>query len=267
MIKFSKSKVIMSVAGLLFVFCAISGGLRYSRGINATKEPRPDRLRSQSAYTQIILNSSEVQKKEYPLRGSLSGRSADEVQFLDPQQLKDNTKTVIVVLGDRPLDDTFPTVDMVYRVLKGVELAKKFPGAVLIMSGGATKGPTPEARMMGLIAWSRGVDPLRIILEDKSQTTGENAGNTAGIVGSKNIQQVFIITEKSRLEEAVAIFQKHGEFKNVQGIESDVTRAIIMEQMEQYLKTHDDRVVRGRLHFVRKGITSKSFKYAVFQSE
>ncbi len=247
---------------LLVVLYVILAGLHYRK---VTKEASLARSRSGSPYSQVISNSLSIQNEKYPVRDSLSDGS---VKFLEPQDLKDNTETAIIVLGDRPLDETTPTVDMVYRVLKGVELAKKFPKAILIMSGGATKGPTPEAQMMGWIAWSRGIDPLRILLEDKSQTTGENADFTANIIGSKNIGQVFMVTEPSRLEEALAIFQKHyREFKNIQGIACDVTTALVIEQMEQFLKSHDDRVVRGRLHYVKKGIKSKAFKFAVFQAE
>ncbi len=262
---FTSKKRFLFFASLWVVLCVILVGLHY-RAVR--KETQFAQSRSESPYAKIISNSSSIQNEKYPLRHPLSDGLIGEVKFLEPQELKDNTETAIIVLGDRPLDDTTPTVDMVYRALKGAELAKKFPKAILIMSGGATKGPTPEAQMMGLIAWSRGVDPLRIILEDKSQTTGENAQNTANIFGSKNIRQVFIITEQSRLEEAVVIFQKHDkEFKNIQGVECDVTKPLIIEQMERFLKSHDDRVVRGRLHYVERGIKSKAFNFAVFPEE
>lgn len=257
-----KKILLFGASLLLAVLCVILASL-HNREI--TNEAQLGQSRNESPYAEIISNSSGIQNEKYPLRHPLSAGMIGDVKFLEPQELKDTTDRAIIVLGDRPLDDTTPTVDMVYRVLKGIELAKKFPKAILIMSGGATKGPTPEAEMMGLIAWVRGVDPLRIILEDKSQTTDENAKNTADIVGSKNIRQVFIITEQSRLEEAVATFQKYGkEFKNIQGVKSDVTQSLIIGQMEQFLMTHDDRIVRERLHYVKMGREYKAFKFAVF---
>jgi len=262
---FLSKKMVLLGAGILFVLCVILAGFYYRQ---VTKEAQLAHSGSESPYAKIISNSSGIQNEKYPLRFFLSDGLEGKIKFLGPQELKNNTQTVIVVLGDRPLDDTTPTVDMVYRVLKGVELAEKFPKAIMIMSGGATKGHTPEAQMMGLITWARGVDPLRIILEDKSQTTRENAKNTANIVGSKNIQQIFIITEHSRIKEAVTIFQKFGkEFKNVQGVESDVTRDLIIGQMEQFLMDHDDRVVRGRLHYVKRGLEYKAFKFVVLPAE
>ena len=138
-------------ASLWIVLCVILGNL-YCRAV--VKEDQRARLRIGSPYARIISNSAGIQKEKYPLHHSLSDGSIEKIKFLEPQKLKDNTETLIIVLGDRPLDDTTPTVDMVYRVLKGVELANKFPKAIVIMSGGATKGPTSEAQMMGLIAWS-----------------------------------------------------------------------------------------------------------------
>jgi hypothetical protein len=253
--------MLLCLASLLTVICVILAIYQYCED---AKEDQLAKLRNGSPYARIIANSAGFQDKKYPLRYFLSEQSIGKVKFLGPQELKDNTETAIIVLGDRPLDDTTPTVDMVYRVLKGVELAKKFPKAILIMSGGATKGPTPEAQMMGLISWSRGVNPLRIILEDKSHTTGQNAEYTANIVGSKYIRQVFIVTERSRLKEAVAIFQKHDkEFKNIQGVKSDITRVLIIDQMVRFLMSHDDRIVRERLHYVIKGIKYKAFNFVV----
>ena len=258
----SKRTLIFGVSLLLVALCVILAGL-HNRKIR--KDAQLTQSRSESSYAKIIANSSGIQNEKYPLRHPLINGLIGEVRFLNPQDLKDNTETAIIVLGDRPLDDTTPTVDMVYRVLKGIDLAKKFPKAILIMCGGATKGPTPEAQMMGLIAWVRGVDPLKIMLENKSQTTDENAKNTANIVGSKSIRQVFIITEQSRLEEAVATFQRYGNvFKNIQGVESDVTRSLIIEQMEHFLMTHDDRIVRDRLHYIKIGKEYKAFRFAVF---
>ncbi len=262
---FTLKRLLLLIASALVVLCVILAGFDHYELAN---EARFARLMKGSPYAKIIMSTSGIQIKQYPLQHSLSFGSIGEVKFLEPLELKDGAETAIIVLGDRPLDDKTPTVDMVYRVLKGIELARKFPKAVLIMSGGATQGPTPEAQMMGLIAWSRGVDPLRIVLENKSQTTGENAEFTAHFVGSKNFRQVFIITEESRLQEAIEIFRKHDkEFKNIQGVACDVTSALIIEQMERFLMSHDDRVVRGRLHYVQRGIKYKAFKFAVIPAE
>jgi uncharacterized SAM-binding protein YcdF (DUF218 family) len=254
-------KTLILLAGIVIILDVILLALRY-------RDAQLSPLKNGSLSAKIIWNSSSVQNIKYPLRHSLSDDSIRDIKFLDPQALKENIKIVIIVLGDRPLDETTPTVDMVYRVLKGVKLARKFPNAILIMSGGQTAGPISEARMMGLIAWSRGVDPSRIILEDKSQTTTQNATDTANMIGSRNIQQVFIVTEKSRVAGAIKIFQKFDQvFKNIQGVACDVTSDLTIEQMRQYLMTHENRIVEGRLHYAERGIKSKAFNFAVIPEE
>ncbi len=206
-----------------------------------------------SPYEKIISNAAVIKNIEYPLRYFISGRAIKNIKFLDPGQLKENTKEVIIVLGDRPLDRTTPTVSMVYRVLKGVELSKKFPRAILIMSGGPSTGDIPEAEMMALIAWSRGVNPSRIILEEKSRNTERNAEFTANIIRSKNIGKKYIITDQLNLDRAIGIFKNYFvEFADVQGVDCNVSPKLMAEQMDRYLSVNDDEIVRGRLGNIRK---------------
>ena len=121
------------------------------------------------------------------------------------------------------------------------------------MSGGPTAGDISEAEMMGLIAWSRGVNPSRIVLEDKSRNTEQNAEFTANIVRSKNVGKKFIITDQSRLERAIRIFQNYFmEFKNVRGVDCNVPVGLVIKQMEEYLKVKDNRIVRRRLDYLKR---------------
>lgn len=240
-----EKRVAILLAGVLLLFCVIAIW-------HFTKRPSV-----RSPYEQVLFNASAIRNREYPLRHTISDKAIQKVKFLDAGQLKEKTKEVIIVLGDRPLDRTTPTVSMVYRVLKGVELSRKFPRAILIMSGGPSTGDIPEAEMMGLIAWSRGVDPSRIILEDKSRNTERNAEFTAGIVKSKNIGKKFIVTDQLNLERAIGIFQNYFvDFKDVQGVDCNVPIKLIIAQMEKYLSVNDDEIVRNRLNTVKE-ITKK----------
>ena len=187
----------------------------------------------------------------------ISDRSVKKMEFLDPKQLKDNIQALIVVLGNRPLDGTRPTVNMVYRVFKGIELYRKYSDSILIMSGGPTAGELSEAEMMGLIAWSKGVNPSRIILEDKSMDTIQNARFTSDIVKGKNIGQKFIIANEPNLTRAIGIFEDHTEFKDVQGIDCEVPQGLIIKQMEKYLTRHNDAGVRRRLESHKSTISSR----------
>ncbi len=209
-VKASKKIIIALTTSALMIIVIISAALF-------------PKSRSGSPYETIILNASNIKIKEYPLRRFISDKSIEKIKFLGPEALKDNIRTIIVVLGDRPLGRTTPTVNMAYRVLKGVELYRKYPGSILIMSGGTTAGDISEAEMMGLIAWSRGVDPSRILLEYKSRNTEQNAEFTANIVRSKNIGRKFVVTDQLRIERAVRIFRNYfREFKDVQGVDCGI---------------------------------------------
>lgn len=80
----------------------------------------------------------------------------------------------IVVLG-AGLNGSQVTPLLAARVDRGVELLRRNPQARLILSGGQGPGEdVPESRAMAAYAAGRGVEPGRILQEDKSTTTEEN---------------------------------------------------------------------------------------------
>lgn len=61
------------------------------------------------------------------------------------------------------------------RIDQGIEILKKNPKALLIMSGGQGKGEDiPEGEAMARYAINKGIDESKIIIEDKSTNTKEN---------------------------------------------------------------------------------------------
>ena len=64
-------------------------------------------------------------------------------------------EAVLIVLGNEPLDDSTPTVDMIARVNKAVEYLEEHPTSILLFSGGPTAGTNTEARMMAGLAMSQ----------------------------------------------------------------------------------------------------------------
>jgi uncharacterized SAM-binding protein YcdF (DUF218 family) len=154
-----------------------------------------------------------------------------------------------------PLDETTPSVDMVYRVLKGIELLNAQPGSVLIMTGGKTAGPISEARMMGLMACARDVNPDRIVLEERSRTTVENAAFTAEIFGAIRMTQILVVSRQAHLEWAIPEFHKYPVFQNARGVASEISYNVIIRQMEDYLQKHpDNEMVKERLNNIRHEI-------------
>ena len=99
--------------------------------------------------------------------------------------------TVLVVLGNEPLDDSTPTVDMVARVEKAAAFFRDHPRSLLVFTGGKTSGSISEAKMMADIAIRNGVPREAIRLEENARTTAENATLCTGpaTFGRKNMPE------------------------------------------------------------------------------
>ena len=73
------------------------------------------------------------------------------------------------------LDENKPTAALVSRIDKAVSYLDDNPECKVIVSGGITKGNSiSEAQVMSNLLIERGIDPSRIIREDKALDTYEN---------------------------------------------------------------------------------------------
>ena len=165
-----------------------------------------------------------------------------------------STESVVVILGNEPLDQETATVDTIARVMKAVEFKKENPNALLIFTGGKTVGSVSEARMMADIAISHGILPKSIRLEENARTTYENAQLTAEMIRKINPGRIFIVTKSDHIEWALPIFRKIDVFKTAEPLACKVSRTDSIAQMEEYLKTHDNARVFKRLQQLRAGI-------------
>ena len=105
---------------------------------------------------------------------------------------------------------------------RSVELFKASWAPLIIFSGGSggiTKDlwDEPEAVRFGRLAVASGVDPERIILEDRSTNTGENIKFTRELVESRKLDlQKFIVVQKPYMERrSFATFRKFWPEKEV----------------------------------------------------
>jgi uncharacterized SAM-binding protein YcdF (DUF218 family) len=87
--------------------------------------------------------------------------------------------SLIVVLGGGLYADGTPWPATKFRAEAAVNLARTFPDASIICSGGlavhATSSFTSEAAMLAQIIWKAGIDPRRILVEWESVDTIGNA--------------------------------------------------------------------------------------------
>jgi hypothetical protein len=82
--------------------------------------------------------------------------------------------------------------ELVERLKVLLAMAEKYPNAVIVCTGGGTAADDTTATEAGRMAeWlnARGVDPARLIVEDKSLTTAQNAIYTFALL-AKNAPQV-----------------------------------------------------------------------------
>jgi uncharacterized SAM-binding protein YcdF (DUF218 family) len=163
-------------------------------------------------------------------------------------------ETVLVVLGNEPLDDSTPTVDTIARVEKAVQYLNRYPESVLIFTGGPTAGTNTEARMMVDLALNLGVATNAIILEEAARSTRENALFTAKLVRRLSPQRILIVSKGDHLEWALPIFRKEEAFKAAESLACEVSAADSIAQMEAYMGQHpDNRRVRERLQALKSG--------------
>ncbi len=99
------------------------------------------------------------------------------------------------------------------RVLDVIELARRYPEArVLVVGGGGTVfgDGTAEAPVTAAFLKSVGIDPSRILIEDRSRTTFENAVFAVPVAKPKEGERWLLVTSAWHMPRAVGVFEKAG---------------------------------------------------------
>ncbi len=89
------------------------------------------------------------------------------------------------------------------RVVAGIALAKRFPDAKLVFTGGGE--PSPIAAMARV-----GIDPARVIVEARSRNTAENAAFTSKLVKPKPSERWILVTSAYHMPRAIGSFPDGG---------------------------------------------------------
>lgn len=127
--------------------------------------------------------------------------------------------TGIIVLGG-PIDSRMTTLrgklsvtGEVERLLEGAALAKRHPSAKLVFTGGNPSlfgSDPPEAVYAAQLFEQLGVPRERIVFEDKSRNTTENAEFTRKLVDPKPGERWLLVTSAMHMPRAVGTFRKAG---------------------------------------------------------
>ena len=142
----------------------------------------------------------------------------------NPNVLNGPTIHGLIVLGGSTIphhSNTWQQIEMndaAERVTAAAQLARKLPDAKLLLSGGSgspinaiiKRDVRSEAAMTRDLLLDLGLDGRRLILEEKSRNTSENATYSAAVVSDDISKRWVLITSAFHMPRAMESFRKAG---------------------------------------------------------
>jgi len=129
--------------------------------------------------------------------------------LIDVSQFSD-VKWVVVLGGGHNSDSELPATSQLSesslsRLVEGVRIHRLLPESRLVLSGGAVFDPVSEAEVMARAAGVMGIEGDRIVLEELSRDTGDQARLVREIVGD---ERFVLVTSASHMPRSMALFRK-----------------------------------------------------------
>lgn len=115
----------------------------------------------------------------------------------------------VVVLGCR-VTRHGPSEALARRLERTAAAALEYPSAVVVASGGKRWHGTIESRVMKAELVRLGVAEARIVEEDESLNTRENAARVATLLAARGIHSVILVTSDFHLRRARLLFRLWG---------------------------------------------------------
>lgn len=129
----------------------------------------------------------------------------------------DRGGAAIVILGTgtdvyrhEAFELTVPMPQTVLNVLRGVELASRSASPIIVSGGRASGKGRSEARVMAALLGEQGVGADRLVLEEQSRTTHEQAAQVAALARRSGVRVVVLVSAPAHLRRAVAAFRAEG---------------------------------------------------------
>lgn len=128
-----------------------------------------------------------------------------------PDGLPDTDELCLVVLGFQLNPDGSMRDELVERLQVALASAEKYPHALVVCTGGGTAAANKDATEAGCMAqylMEQGLAPERIIVEDRSQTTAQNAAFTCQILAEQypQVRQLAILSSDYHIATGVLLF-------------------------------------------------------------
>lgn len=92
-------------------------------------------------------------------------------------------------------------------------LARAYPEAKLVFTGGSGSlrpGTPPETETARLFFIQQGLDPARVLFEDKARNTAENAAHAKALAGPKPGETWLLVAQAIHMPRAVGAFRRIG---------------------------------------------------------
>lgn len=118
----------------------------------------------------------------------------------------------IVILGYALADNGTMREPLIERLKAGLAVAKQNPNSKVIVTGGVPKEGITEADAMNKWLIENGIAANRIIMENKSTDTVENALFTTAILEKEGLKDVTLVTSASHMRRALATFREATRF-------------------------------------------------------
>jgi len=119
----------------------------------------------------------------------------------------------VVVAGAGVREGGLPSVALHERTRVASERMRAGQAPVLALTGGVGDYPPSEAEVARRLAVAWGVDPSRIVLEDTSTSTEENAAHLAAVLGA---DRIVVVTDAYHVFRVERVFGRH--FREVHGV-------------------------------------------------
>jgi uncharacterized SAM-binding protein YcdF (DUF218 family)/lysophospholipase L1-like esterase len=116
----------------------------------------------------------------------------------------------IVVLGAGVVGRCVPNHNGVQRVLLGAQAWREKRASLMVFTGGSSGASCPVAVAMATLARQIGVPEASIRVETASQTTHENATQTAALLRQLGASRLLVVTDRLHMPRAAGAFARLG---------------------------------------------------------
>ncbi len=136
-----------------------------------------------------------------------------------PDHLPDGDSLCLVALGFQLNPDGTMREELIERLKVLLSASEKYPHAIIVCTGGGTAADDPTATEAGRMKeWleSQGVDPSRVIAEDRSLTTAQNAIYTFDMLSEQypQVKQIAIISSDYHIATGILLFGAEAILRN-----------------------------------------------------